>query len=295
MRFNTLLRDVHIDPAQVSVIMHLTRLEPLRSLLPIIADLHPDLFDAYQSVHGSRAEATLAKRPLAASFVPIGLAQLVFAGLFEITGRQTRPVTEVYADPRFARLEREFGATDTAPGPNIARGGTQVHFSLTPRPELAEEIGRLRIAAPGTRAYVQIAANLDPVVLALTPRRHLSPPLPDWTEVILSKPEVVNLPPEWIAAMTQWRGVYLITDVSDGGRYVGSAYGKDNIVGRWRQHVAGNRGITAELRRRLTANFRFSILELVRHSDPDELVIRREHTWMNRLHTRDRNLLGLNL
>ncbi|MEO6299718.1 MAG: GIY-YIG nuclease family protein [Paracoccaceae bacterium] len=270
----------------MSIILHLTKLEPLRSLLPVIADHHPDLFDAYQSVHSVNAAATLSNRRFAASFVPIGPAQMVFAGLFEITDRQDRPVEAIYSDPRFTRLEQNFGATDTAPARNIARGGLQRQFTMTARPELTREIGRLRIAAPGTRAYVQIAANLDPDVIALTERRHLSPPVPHWTAITLSKPEILSLSPDWAVAMAQWRGIYLITDIADGARYVGSAYGSENIIGRWRIHVAGEHGVTRELRPRRTANFRFSILDLLLHDQIAEDVIRREHSWMDRLHTR---------
>lgn len=285
MRFNALLRDAQIDPAGVSIILHLTRLEPLRSLLPVIADRHPELFDAYQSVHTAGAAATLANRRFAASFVPIGRSELVFAGLFEITGQQLRPVAEIYADPRFARLEQEFGATDTAPARNIARGGSQRQFTLTLRPELADEIGRLRIAAPGTRTYVQIAANLDPEVLALTARRQLSPPLPDWTALILTKPEILNLPLDWIAALSQWRGIYLIVDQTDGARYVGSAYGTENLLGRWRAHVAGAQGVTVELQHRDPAGFRFSILELLSPAATPETVVALETSWKARLDT----------
>jgi hypothetical protein len=286
MKFNSALREAGIDPTSVSIILHLTKLEPLRSLLPVIADQQPELFDAYQSVHSVNAAATLSNRPFAASFVPIGSGQMVFAGLFEITDKRDRPVEEIYADPRFSRLEQDFGATDTSPARNIARGGIQRQFTLTPRAELAAEIGRLRISAPGTRAYVQIAANLDPDVIALTERRHLSPPMPHWTSLTLTKPKIVNLSPDWNIAMSQWRGIYLVTDMADGARYVGSAYGAENIIGRWRTHVAGEKGVTHELRNRLTAGFQFSILELLLHDQPGEDVIRREHSWMDRLQTR---------
>ena len=286
MQFNMLLRDAGIDPTQVSIILHLTKLEPLRFFLPTLVEQHPELFEAYQGVHSIPAGAALANRPLAASFVPIGPTQMVFAGLFDVTGYQDRAVAEIYADPRMVRLMQDFGATDIDPALHHPDGGTQRQFTLTPRPELTPEIGRMRIARPGTRAMIQIAANMDPEIVALTERRHLSSPLPHWTALILTKPEIWNLPPDWSAAMAQWRGIYLITDTSDGARYVGAAYGQDNIIGRWRSHLAGEYGITRELRSRLTANFRFCILDLLRHDEPGDDVIRREQSWMDRLHTR---------
>jgi hypothetical protein len=165
MKLKEKLREAGLDPSEVSVILHLTALEPLRSKFPVLVDQYPDLFDAYQSVHSRQAAATLSNRRYAASFVPFAPKGMVFAGLFEITGKQDLPVTEIYADPKFVRLEREFGATDTAPSRHLARGGTQRQFTLFLRGELRAEIGRLMISRPGTRAYVRIAANFGTDVM----------------------------------------------------------------------------------------------------------------------------------
>ena len=54
---------------------------------------------------------------------------------------------------------------------------------------------------------------------------------------------------------------------------------------RWRAHVARDRGVTAERRRRDPARFRVSILELVAPTTPSQEVIAREGTWKARLHT----------
>ena len=64
----------------------------------------------------------------------------------------------------------------------------------------------------------------------------------------------------WKAALSQWRGIYFIFDESDGKGYVGSAYGTENIVGRWLSYAAGGHGGNKELRNRDPARFRFSIL-----------------------------------
>jgi len=94
----------------------------------------------------------------------------------------------------------------------------------------------------------------------------------------------------WAARLREWRGVYLITDETDGARYVGSAHGQDNLLGRWQAHVARDRGITRELARWDPANFRFSILERVSPAMAADEVITLEHDWMNRLHTRRHGL-----
>jgi hypothetical protein len=108
---------------------------------------------------------------------------------------------------------------------------------------------------------------------------------PDWRRLVLRAREVDLLPRDWAARLSQWRGIYLIVDESDGARYVGSAYGAENLLGRWRAHIRGEKGMTVELKRRSPANFRFSILErLSPDADPAD-VIDLEGGWKLRIHS----------
>ena len=50
------------------------------------------------------------------------------------------------------------------------------------------------------------------------------------------------MPKRWQATLAEWRGIYYIFDVSDGRGYVGSAYGTDNLLGRWRNYAASGHG-----------------------------------------------------
>lgn len=75
-------------------------------------------------------------------------------------------------------------------------------------------------------------------------------------------------------------------DRSDGARYVGSAYGETNLLGRWQAHVAGDAGVTVELARRDPAGFDFSILERVSPDMEIGDITIREQGWMTRLHTK---------
>ena len=87
------------------------------------------------------------------------------------------------------------------------------------------------------------------------------------------------------------RGVYLIFDESDQKAYVGAAYGKENILGRWLNYAKAGHGGNKKLRHRDPSSFRFSILQRVSPDMDAEDVIRFEGTWKDRLHTRD---FGLN-
>lgn len=291
MRFSDTLKTAGLDLRDVAVVLHKTTLQPLRSLFPTLVFEHPDLFDAYQSVHSDQATATLCKRRYMASFAPYGPTEMLFVGVYEITAAVEKPTVEIYADTRFQALADSFGATDTAPARNIARSATQIFFTAGLTDHLADLRGRLQIELPTGRAYVRLAENLDAPVHAITPAPITAPRPPDWDAFVVNATMMRALPQSWQDRLRHWRGVYLITDESDGARYVGSAYGTENLLGRWRSHVAGDQGITRALRSRDPATFRFSILQLVSPTASMEEVVAVENTWKERLHTRT---FGLN-
>ncbi len=111
--------------------------------------------------------------------------------------------------------------------------------------------------------------------------------MPSWEELTLTWEELKVLPSKWQVALSEWRGIYFILDETDGKGYVGSAYGCDNILGRWLNYASSGHGGNKELRRRNAASFRFSILQRVSPDMEPADIIRLERTWKNRLHTRE--------
>ena len=87
--------------------------------------------------------------------------------------------------------------------------------------------------------------------------------------------------------MAEWRGIYLIFDVSDCRGYVGAAYGADNLLGRWKEYAAAGHGGNNQLVERDSQKFRFSILERCSPDAPSTEVQNLEETWKIRLHTRE--------
>jgi hypothetical protein len=283
MRFNDILRGEGLEPAKVAVVLH-TPVEPkLRRLLPMLVRERPEVFEAYQSTHTSTATATLRVRRIVASFVDTGDRSLVLAGIYQHDGPRDRARAEIGRESAIRALIAEFGAY--AEFENAAEGHWP-WFDLKPTSHLAEFVGRLRIAPRLTRNYVRLAENLDAKVVAIERTSALDIPAPDWREMMPTGPELRVLPQAWRVRLREWRGIYLIVDQSDGGRYVGSAYGDaNNLLGRWMEHVAGERGVTTELRKRDPKQFRFSILERVSPDLPADEVIRLERSWMDRLDT----------
>lgn len=285
MRLNNVFLESGLDPCDVSLVFHTTRLQPLRRMLPWMVNQRPDLFEAYQSVHSTPAEKTLSGRRYFASFVPIGEREMLLAGVFEILSSKVGLPQDIYADPRFSELGIAFGASDTAPEANITRNRTQIVFDNKLTRFLDNLRGRLVVDAPKGRAYIRLAKNLDPEIRALFVESQFEPIMPDWRSLALTAPEIRSIPESWSRRLADWRGVYLIVDQSDGARYVGAAYGKENLLGRWRQHVKNETGITKELAKRETSGFRFSILERVSPDAFPEDVIALERSWMLRLDT----------
>ena len=53
----------------------------------------------------------------------------------------------------------------------------------------------------------------------------------------------------WKTALQNQKGVYLLTDKSNGRMYVGSAYGEEMIMGRWKAYIKTGHGGNAALKK----------------------------------------------
>ncbi len=95
--------------------------------------------------------------------------------------------------------------------------------------------------------------------------------------------------PDWKAALENVKGVYVITDKSNGKRYVGSAYGDSGIWARWDCYIGTGHGWSDELTKLIgqkgleyaVKNFRMSLLEYRPMKTDDRAIIEREGFWKN--------------
>ncbi len=96
----------------------------------------------------------------------------------------------------------------------------------------------------------------------------------------------------WKAALSSVKGIYIITDKTNGKHYIGSAYGTDSFWQRWSDYVRSH-GYNKALRRKIKKrkgyenNLQFSILEIKIAKTDNEEIIQRESFWKNVLLTRD--------
>jgi hypothetical protein len=99
----------------------------------------------------------------------------------------------------------------------------------------------------------------------------------------------------WKTALQNQKGVYLLSDTSNGMQYVGSAYGEDMILGRWRSYLKTGHGGNTKLKmfefEHIRKNFRFSILDIYKSTTSDQIIIERENWWKEVLQSR---LFGYN-
>lgn len=157
------------------------------------------------------------------------------------------------------------------------------------------------------RRYDRIQdSKLNPEVYELAPDTKLGT-FPGYQNVRLRHAEmqriIANDEPSWKDALSSVKGVYVITDLSDGRQYVGSASGEAN--GLWQRwsgyaHLKNLTGGNKELNRmreelgdtHIVENFQYSILEIFDPKTKAETILQRESFWKLALDSRRH---GMNL
>jgi len=283
LTFNQALDDARVDLSDVLVFRHRPYESSLNRVFDWIAAERPDLYNCYQSTHGPRVEAALSRAKYVASFIRFGGGSAMFVGLHEI--RSYREITTAACIARPAHQElMSLGMI------GIKATDKRTHlldFDLHTLPWHAEWKGRLVIGwPPPDRSWWRRAhKNVFPIE-AICIESQFAKRMPEWNELVLGWHELAVLPSAWAAALGQWRGIYLITDISDGRQYVGSAYGSENILQRWRGYARTGHGGNKHLRNRNPSNFRFAILQRLSPDLSDTEVISAESGWKEPLLTR---------
>lgn len=290
MNLNAMLSGKGIDPATVIVFRHCPPEKTVRKILPWLAAERPELFNAYQQTHGDvRVESalrTLVGRGHVAAFIGIDPGRAVFAGLYAVSSSQ--PIAmQAMRQNSVDRSLRALGATDWFTEER-ARERPVVHwFDLVLTDFYPQWKGRLVVGwTPPERSWWRRAHKNDLPVVAIHEESVFEENMPEWSALNLEWQQLALLPTRWKLVLSQWRGVYYIFDEADGKGYVGAAYGKENILGRWLDYSRTGDGGNRRLRERAPDRFRFSILQLVAPDMEPAEVVRLENRWKDRLHTR---------
>jgi hypothetical protein len=123
-------------------------------------------------------------------------------------------------------------------------------------------------------------------VVSIAIEDQFSEEMPRWDQLIIPWRRLAKLQPSWRASLKEWRGIYFVFDERKRKGYVGSAYGSENILGRWKNWSKSGHGGNKYLRESDPRNLVFSILELDAQNRPIPEIIRKENSWKSRLHTK---------
>lgn len=286
MTLGDLLARNEIPAEQVLVLRHRPHEPELRKVLPRLAVVRPDLFNAYQRTQVptlERVMSNLVGKGYVASFIGHEPGRAIFVGLFSIAASSPITYAEFWKRPEYIELKR-FGLRGWTPDDKKA---SQLWFDLDLAPFYRQWEGRLIVEwPPPERSWWRRAHKNDFAVAAILEENALAEAMPEWTDLVLSWNELAVLPKTWRLALSHWRGIYYIVDRSDGKGYVGAAYGRANILGRWLNYADRGHGGNALLKARNPQNFTFSILQRVSPDLEGDDVIRLEGSWKERLHTR---------
>jgi len=283
MDFKDLLTKQGLSLDKVMVMRHRPTEPEMRQVLPWLAAERPEVFNAYQQAQNPLAEKVLMRAEFVASFIAQDGERALFVGLYR--RGKWRPVTnrQYWAIPTVAELK-----------PFRLRGvegrRTCLWFDLTPVDAYSEWKGRLVVTWPAGRLWWRWAKTNSFPICAIHEESLLDAEMPSWNRLSLTWDTLSVLPTKWKAALRQWRGIYYIFDQKAGKGYVGSACGKENILGRWLNYAASGHGGNKKLRERDPNDFLFTILQRTSPDMEREEIGQLEASWKDRLHTRDQGL-----
>ena len=184
------------------------------------------------------------------------------------------------------------------------RGKKDSHsYEIRDLPEHSHFIGRLKIKMerPKRGRAFYLEDRIDKMLVSEILREPYSgESFPGFEEIdhdfSALLPIFKNEHPGWKEALKKVKGVYVITDKSNGKRYVGSAYGDYGIWSRWNHYMETGHGGNAELKKLIAKNspdyaqkhFKLSLLEYRSMRADDEDIHKRETYWKEVFLSRDK-------
>lgn len=161
--------------------------------------------------------------------------------------------------------------------------------------EIGEEfIGKLIVGFKRTfrESYLLFENHIDKFDLLEIKKEVVKVEFPGYDKVNVSWQELAKLikTEAWKTALKNQKAVYLVTDSSNGKKYIGSAYGENMLLGRWKEYVKNGHGGNKELKSlsfdHIKKYFRYSILEIFKPTADDEIITDKESWWKEVLLTR---------
>ena len=153
----------------------------------------------------------------------------------------------------------------------------EVGYNLILQNEFKDYIKRLiiKLDRPIAREiynkpFENVQRDFNPEIYEITPSARLAD-FNGYNNVLITHKDLQLIakyePPEWKNALENVKGIYTITDISNGKIYIGSATGENGIWQRWNSYA-----------NELTGGI-YSILEIFDKKTKDSYIIQREEFW----------------
>ena len=272
--FNSILTQNGIDPAEVILLRHQDqRAARGRTPYELLCN-DPPAFERYQSTQSIQNRQKLSRALNWASFVgtPDGLT--MFVGLYS---------------SKYVGLISEDMPWAHADGIDIA--GSCDRYELLRDQRTVEFEKKLFIEwGEGLRSWVQRADRQSKLIVELR-REFKELEFPGFLKLMAPLSNVAGFPKNWVVALSNARGVYLLTCPRTKEQYVGSASGNNGFWQRWMEYVMTGHGGNVGLKSREPSDYQVSILEVAGSSLQIEDISEMETRWKRKLQSGE---MGLN-
>lgn len=245
------------------------------------------MLDFYQSV---QSNDVFGNCEYILSFLGYERTKAIYIGAYEVVGKSM-------FDKQVGQVPKEYPYMEILNQPLI-------QYDLKKITLLDDLINRLVIDwGNATRSWFQwLAKGNSKTVVEILPDGYVKE-FPGFDEVLLTFEElcIINKPDSnrlWHTMLSSVAGVYLITDLTDGNQYIGSASGNLGILGRWKDYASSLHGGNTKLMSLLQTDpnrykqFQYSILRTLPKSLTRNEVITYEKKLKQKLGTRAFGLNG---
>lgn len=234
----------------------------------------------------------------------IGWHKDIGRGIFRTLDREKTLQFVQFRDRETWLFVGEYSHTD----PVLTTDGRGYSYPEMLNDEFSDYVGRLvvhykkhpgdaqtRIRPEGSRTSKQITGFPAFSVIEILAEKYQGDEFPGYYNIRESYASLAtivhNKKNDWMTTLANVKGVYVITDRSNGKLYVGSAYGKEMIWSRWAEYVRTGHGGDVELKKlpfsHIQSNFQYSLLEIFEPNVDDKTVLAREAFWKEVLDSRN--------
>lgn len=276
MNFSDLLKIDDVNVTEFRLVRHgYKEINPLNAFREDI-----DLFNAYQAFQRT---GKFGNARYIAVFAPYHGTQALFLGVWEIENE----IPALEAPKHMLKKIERFGwqLSDAS------------FYTLRQVAILTDLSERLIIEWGGsTVSWVQ--RKSDKPIISILPPAHIQEFI-SYDQTVISREQLEKLVHNptnnvtWFNALRAVNGIYCISDTRNGKLYVGTAYGKNGIWGRWSNYVATGHGGNMILKQLLEEepdavnHFQYTILEILPGSSTADDAIAKEALWKRKLCSRE--------